>query len=166
MRDNKDFNKEISEYLPFIRKICFGFADNEDELNDFTQEVLIQIWRKIDTFKGEAKFSTWIYRVTVNVCLYEVSKKKKNEKIKTDLMRTAKGSHSSPKEESSENQINLLYKAIKQLSQLDRAIIMLYLEKKTHNEIAEIIGLSQSNVGVRINRIKKKLKQLMSNERN
>jgi len=158
--NNKDFNKEVSEYLPLIRKICFGFANNEDELNDFTQEVLIQIWRKMDTFRGEAKLSTWIYRVTVNVCLYEVSKKRKNEKMKKELMNAPIDRSDFSENSSNESQINHLYKAIKKLPQLDKAIIMLYLEKKTHKEIAEIIGLSPSNTGVRINRIKKKLKKL------
>lgn len=161
MSSDKDFNKVISEYQSLVRKICFGFASNEDELNDFTQEVFIQIWRKLDTFRGQSKISTWIYRVTVNVCLYEVSKKKRNEKIKQELVKFPIDETDSSVTQFKENQINYLYDAIKKLPQLDRAIIMLYLEKRTHNEIAEIIGLSQSNVGVRINRIKKKLKKIM-----
>ena len=142
--------------MGIISHICRAYASDEEELKDLIQEVTIQLWKSHQKFQGNSKISTWVYRVTLNVCL-AINRKRKlvTEPIKSvdfaeDIDQTEK------------EQIDLLYKAIKQLSDSDRAIILLYLEKKSYQEISEILGMTVSNVGVKVNRLKDKLKTMIN----
>ncbi len=159
-----DFEVALKEHYTFITKVCVGFADSEDELKDLVQEVCYRIWKNFPSFKGKAKLSTWIYRVTINVCLYEqgIKSKSTTEYVNQELLEQI-GNHDEIA--SPENHFkNKLYAALKRLKPEDRALIMLYLEKNTYDQIAEILGLTSSNIGVRINRIKKKLKKIITND--
>ena len=125
----------------------------------------MQIWRSRDKFRGDAKWSTWIYRLSLNICLTLIKKKKKNRqhynsdyKIETEAVEDER---TFPDES-----LNLLYEAIKKLSEVDRAIILLYLEEKPNKEIAEIIGTTPNNIGVRVNRIKERLKKILDGKIN
>lgn len=151
----------IEEHLPYIRKICASFSRDTDELNDLVQEVFIQLWKNFNTFKGDAKLTTWIYRITVNMCLYQIGKSRKLNLIRTDQPMLVKAAEASHNQDEEENLSLMLYEAIKLLKPIDRAIITLYLERKAQDEIGEIMGLSVTNVGVRINRAKKELKKLV-----
>lgn len=151
----------IEEHLPYIRKICASFSRDTDELNDLVQEVFIQLWKNFNTFKGDSKITTWIYRITVNMCLYQTGKSRKLNLIRADQPMLVKAAAVSYNDEKEEDLSLLLYEAIKLLKPIDRAIITLYLERKGQDEIAEIMGLSVTNVGVRINRAKKELKKLV-----
>tara|TARA_Y100000310_G_scaffold344447_1_gene457264 strand:+ start:8493 stop:8936 length:444 start_codon:yes stop_codon:yes gene_type:complete len=146
----------VTENMGIISHICRAYASDEEELKDLIQEVTIQLWKSHQKFQGNSKISTWVYRVTLNVCL-AINRKRKlvTEPIKSvdfaeDIDQTEK------------EQIDLLYKAIKQLSDSDRAIILLYLEKKSYQEISEILGMTVSNVGVKVNRLKDKLKTMIN----
>lgn len=151
--------------LPFagiIIKICRAYTNSQEDFEDYYQEVCLQIWRSKDNFKQESEWSTWIYRISLNVCLtYLKQRKNGNKQIVSDSL---------PEEAIDDSKafisddINQLYSAIKQLSEIDRAIILLYLEEKPYQEIAEIIGSNTNNIGVRIKRIKEKLSKIINQE--
>lgn len=140
-----------------IRHICGVYARNEEELKDFIQEVTIQLWRSHVKFEMKSKVSTWVYRVTLNVCLSMSRKNKKAfESVSLDNVQLAQDNDTEEKE-----QIELLYKAVRMLKDADRAIILLYLENKSYKEIAEILGMTVTNVGVKVNRLKNQLKKMI-----
>lgn len=158
---SKDFYTQfILPYAGIIIKICRAYTDNEEDFQDYYQEVCLQLWKSRLNFKGNSKWSTWVYRISLNVSLSLLRKDKQINKNSIELPNYASdiSSESNPFNDES---LQLLYQAIKKLSELDRAIILLYLEEKSYHEIAEIIGLSPNNIGVKITRIKKKLKTLL-----
>lgn len=150
----------ILPYAGIIIKICRAYTDSQEDFEDYYQEVCLQIWKSKDNFRGDSQWSTWIYRLSLNICLTLIRQKKKTRQhVSTDTVTL----HEVAAERTavSEEELNLLYKAIKQLSQIDRAVILLYLEEKPNKEIAEIIGTNPNNIGVRISRIKERLKKLL-----
>jgi len=157
---SNDFYKtSIVPFSGIIIKLCRAYSNSQEDFEDYYQEVCLQIWRSKDNFREESQWSTWVYRISLNVCLTLLKKKKK------------KGHHfvsdSLTAEETEDNfafsdeSLNLLYDAIRRLSEIDRAIIMLYLEEKSYKEIAEIIGTNSNNIGVRVKRIKARLKKIL-----
>jgi RNA polymerase sigma-70 factor (ECF subfamily) len=150
----------ILPYAAIIIKICRAYTNSQDDFEDYYQEVCLQIWRIKDSFKKESQWSTWIYRLSLNVCLTYLKKKKNNDKkfVSDSLPPEAIDDSYVFVDES----VNKLYGAIRQLTEIDRAIILLYLEEKSYQEIAEIIGTNQNNIGVRIKRIKGRLNKLLN----
>lgn len=159
----ENYLKVLGENHGIIVKLCRGYTNTPQDLEDNIQEVKLQVWRSIDNFKGKAKTSTWIYKITLNVCLYMLSKRKKklDAPVETGKLENLSNDHAALFKKN--NPVNILYQSIQVLEPIDRGIIMLYLDKKKHAEIATILGMSLSNVSVRINRIKKRLK-LIANE--
>lgn len=159
---SKDFYTQfILPYAGIIIKICRAYTDTEEDFQDYYQEICLQLWKSRESFKGDSKWSTWVYRVSLNVSLTLLRKEKKLKKSSREIPEIK----SIPEEDISpfnNDSLKLLYKAIKKLSDLDRAIILLYLEEKSYKEIAEIMGISANNIGVKITRIKKKLKKLLN----
>ena len=159
------YTASILPYSGIIIKICRAYTDSQEDFEDYYQEVCLQIWRSRDSFRGDSKWSTWIYRLSLNICLTLIKKKKRNRQHATS-------DYAMPNEIIEDNQVfsdeslNLLYDAIRKLSEIDRAVILLYLEEKPNNEIAEIIGTTPNNIGVRINRIKERLKKLLDGKVN
>ncbi len=158
---SKDFYLlSILPYAGIIIKICRAYTNSQEDFEDYYQEVCLQIWKSHSTFNSDAEWSTWVYRVTLNVCLTFL-KKRKNDKQHF----VSDSTSIEPAEESAafdDESLNQLYQAIRKLSEVDRAIIMLHLDEKSHKEIAAIIGTNANNIGVRISRIKEKLKQLLN----
>ncbi|MDT0689292.1 sigma-70 family RNA polymerase sigma factor [Salegentibacter sp. F188] len=157
---SKDFYTQfILPYAGIIIKICRAYTDTEEDFQDYYQEVCLQIWNSRKNFREESKWSTWIYRISLNVCMSLLRKSKKKQFRPSDYIEV----QNVPDEQNSfqDESLKLLYKAIRQLSELDRAIILLYLEEKSYKEIAAIIGTTSNNIGVRITRIKKQLKNLL-----
>ena len=157
------FKISIEPFQGIIIKICRAYTNTEEDFEDYYQEVCLQIWKSRENFKAQSEWSTWIYRITLNVCMTLVKKKKlvlaSIDSIETD--------HLQAKEiENNQEDIEQLYSAIRQLSEVDRAIIVLYLEEKTYKEIGEILGISITNIGVRVNRIKKRLKKILNGKVN
>lgn len=152
------YNRFIRENAGIISKICRAYADTADDYHDYFQEVCLQLWRTHASFQGKSSVSTWVYRVALNVCLTQFSKEKK--RIATDPILEQ---HFAAEEACSveAEQLNSLYAAIKKLKETDRALIILYLEDKSYKEIADILGSSTNHVGVKINRIKNQLKELI-----
>jgi RNA polymerase sigma-70 factor, ECF subfamily len=157
-----------SSILPFatiIIKICRAYTNSQEDFEDYYQEVCLQIWRSKDNFQEQCKWSTWVYRVSLNVCLTLLKKKKSNGRtyFTSDVLPDVLLTENRAFEDESLNQ---LYIAIKHLSEVDRAVILLYLEEKSYQEIAEILGTSANNIGVRVNRIKERLKKLLDGQFN
>ena len=161
MPPTQKFLNFLNENTAVIRKVCRLYTDTPNDFNDYFQEVVLQLWKSFGSFRGDAKASTWVYRVALNVCLSQL-KRRKRQVISTPIDANATQHWAyTAYDTTEEEQIQQLYAAIRQLKEFDRAIIMLYLEEQSYDEIADILGISQSNVGVRINRIKKQLNQLI-----
>lgn len=155
----------ILPHAGIIIKICRAYTDTEADFEDYYQEVCLQIWRSKDNFKEKSEWSTWIYRLTLNVCLTLLKKSKKKKQHFSsdhDAVDLPEESHTDFSDES----LAMLYAAIRQLSEVDRAVILLYLEEKSYMEISEIIGTNANNIGVRITRIKERLKKLLDGKIN
>jgi RNA polymerase sigma-70 factor (ECF subfamily) len=154
------YTSKIVPYTAIIIKICRAYTNSKEDFEDYYQEVCLQIWRSHHNFKEASEWSTWVYRVTLNVCLTLLKKKTNNKQhFASDYVQPelVEDSHAFEDE-----QLNQLYDAIRQLSEIDRGVIMLYLEKKSYQEIAEIIGTNPNNIGVRIKRIKARLKKILN----
>ncbi|MDT0675067.1 RNA polymerase sigma factor [Autumnicola musiva] len=157
---SKDFYTQfILPYAGIIIKICRAYTDTEEDFQDYYQEVCLQIWNSRKNFQEKSKWSTWVYRISLNVCMSLLRKRKKKQVYSSDHIEV----QNIPDAENSfqDESLQLLYRAIRQLSELDRAIILLYLEEKSYKEIAEIIGTTPNNIGVRITRIKKQIKKIL-----
>lgn len=155
---NDFYNSSILPYAPIIIKICRAYTDSQEDFEDYYQEICLQVWKSRDNFKNNSKWSTWIYRISLNVCLTLLKKKTRSRNSFYDPSLDVANSEGPY---FSDESLNYLYEAIKQLSEVDRAVILLYLEEKSYQEIAEIIGTNQNNIGVRITRIKERLKKII-----
>ncbi|HCY82652.1 MAG TPA: sigma-70 family RNA polymerase sigma factor, partial [Xanthomarina gelatinilytica] len=143
-------------------KVSTLYTNSDADVQDLRQEMIYQLWRSFDSFKGNSKRSTWMYRVALNTAMVYLKKKKRvvTSGIEIDERLLQRIDFADNEEE---EQIKKLYDTIKKLSDIERGIIMLYLEGKSHEEISEIIGFTTTNVGTRIGRIKNKLKKLITN---
>lgn len=153
------FEKLIREHELLVYKVCRIYAFTDHERQDLYQEILIQLWKGFQTFRGDSKFSTWLYRVAIHTAISGLRKKKNFiVSYEPENLPNIKGEiiHDDVKDE----QLQELYKAIEQLNEVEKAIIMLYLEEKSYDEMEEILGINQGNLRVKMNRIKEKLRQL------
>jgi RNA polymerase sigma-70 factor (ECF subfamily) len=154
----------ILPYAAVIIKICRAYTNTQEDFEDYYREVCLQIWRSNNQFRQESERSTWVYRISLNVCLSLLKKKKNNiQHFASDYL---PGELKEDNRAFADESLNLLYDAIRQLSEVDRGIILLYLEEKSYREIADIIGTNVNNIGVRIKRIKQRLKKLLDEKVN
>ena len=155
------FLEKMSENMAILHKVCNVYCNNEEEKQDLMQEITLQLWRAFPSFREQSKFSTWMYRIAFNTAVTNIRKSKRNPIIEalSDQQQEAIEKEDIP---SLDEEINKLYKAISLLNEIEKGIILLYLEKRSYAEIGEITGLSEKNVSVRIVRIKSKLKKIMS----
>ena len=154
--------------MPFagiIIKICKAYTNSQEDFEDYYQEVCLQIWRSKDNFREQCKWSTWVYRVSLNVCLTLLKKEKKKGQtyFTSDVLPDVVTTQNRAFED---EPLNQLYIAIKQLSEVDRAIILLYLEEKPYQEIGEILDTNANNIAVRVGRIKERLKKILDGKLN
>lgn len=157
MTSRENFEIIYKEYAPTIRKLCLSYTGDKDNAEDLIQETFIAVWKKIDSFRNDAKLSTWIYRIAINNCLMSIRKQQYYiEKI------AGKTFIDIPDETSDEKaqQIDLLYKCISKLKEADRILITFVLDEKPYEEIAEITGITENNLRVKIHRIKKELTEI------
>jgi RNA polymerase sigma-70 factor (ECF subfamily) len=150
----------ILPYAGIIIKICRAYTNSQEDFEDYYQEVCLQIWRSKDNFREQCEWSTWVYRISLNVCLTLLKKRKSYGQtyFTSDVLPDVIITENRAFEDES---LNLLYAAIRHLSEVDRAVILLYLEEKSYPEIAYILGTNANNVGVRVNRIKERLKKIL-----
>lgn len=151
------YNNKILPHKGILIKLCRAYTDNQEDFEDHFQEVCLQIWKSRTRFQAQCKWSTWVYRITLNVTM--LKKRKKKATLESDIHTEIITSEAFGDED-----LQLLYAAIQKLSEVDKAIIVLYLESKSYKEIAEITGLEVSAIGTRIHRIKTKLKIIIYGE--
>ncbi|MEX0287959.1 MAG: RNA polymerase sigma factor [Flavobacteriaceae bacterium] len=152
------FLKSLEEHQHKLLRICSVYAKNKEDTEDLFQEVLIQIWKSMPTFEGKASVGTWMYRVTLNVCLR--FKTKHSKKLKRFIQLEGSQMAGFKAEEvlpDNSGKLNRLRSCIKQLNEADKAVISLYLESLPYREISAITGLAENTIAVKIKRIKKKL---------
>jgi len=163
MQNNKEeFLKLIEEHKLIIYKICNAYCKNRYDRDDLVQEIIYQLWRSYNHFNGTVKFSTWMYRVALNVAITFYRKTKTSKAI--IQLAEADTEMEDQKEDTSELEKNMdvLQQFINNLKELDKALMILYLEEKSYREIGEILGITETNVATRLSRIKDKLKQKFS----
>lgn len=159
MTDPGHFVALVKENEAIIYKITTFYTNNNLDQQDLYQEVVAQLWQARNKFRNESKISTWIYRIALNTAITRLRKEKKQGlKVPIDQTVLAMTDNSDP---IMEERVRLLYKSIERLGELDKGIMLLFLEDKSYDDIAEIIGISSSNVGTRLSRIKSKLKNKM-----
>lgn len=162
---SSDFYKvSILPFAGIIIKICRAYTNSQEDFEDYYQEVCLQIWKSRDNFRGNSEWSTWVYRLSLNVCLTLLKKKKNNGQHFASDQLTEEVSEDS--KVFANESLNELFDAIRQLSEIDRGVILLYLEEKTYQEIADIMGTNPNNIGVRIKRIKERLKRILDGKVN
>ena len=152
----EQFARLVQEHKSTIYTVCYMFSQDQDEVNDLFQETLINIWEGIDSFREKSKISTWIYRVALNTCLMQERKKKK-EVQKVPLSMDVNFFED---EDANIAQVRQLHQRIGKLGLVDRAIVMLWLEDMSYDEIGAIMGITAQNVGVKLFRIKEQLKKM------
>ncbi|MHC4537347.1 MAG: RNA polymerase sigma factor [Planctomycetota bacterium] len=155
------FLELVEQNQDIIHKICCLYAMNMDERKDLGQEIVCQLWKSYQSFRGDSKFTTWMYKVALNTALFNL--RRSRSRVRIERLKEHHGDIPAKTDNQEKHgKINKLYKAINQLREFDRAIILLYLEELSYSQIAEVIGISESNVSVRLVRIKKKLKELLN----
>ena len=152
----QEFETMVREHRGTIYTVCYMFSTDRDEVADLFQEVLINLWRGVDTFRGDSALNSWIYRVALNTCITWDRKNKRSVKAEPLSMNIDMF------DSSAENtrQANMLRERIARLNPFDRAIVLLWLENISYEEIGQIVGISTSNVSVRLVRIKEQLKKM------
>ena len=155
--EEKEFIRIIEDNKRRIYRLCNVYASNTYPSEDLFQEVVYQIWRSRNSFKGNSKIETWMYRIALNVCYGSVLDHKKKDEpfVKLDSIKVYDIKEKESRED--DDRVVALQNCIKQLDKSDRSIVLLYLEEMKYKEISEIIGISENHVAVKMKRIKKKL---------
>ena len=155
-QNEEQFAQLVREHKSTIYTVCYMFSHDEEEVNDLFQETLINMWKGIDSFRDESKISTWIYRVALNTCLLQERKKKKEVKrvpltMNVNFFQDA---------DSNSTQVRQLHQRIGRLGLVDRALVMMWLEGMSYDEIGAVMGITPKNVGVKLFRIKEQMKKM------
>jgi len=155
-QNEEQFARLVREHKSTIYTVCYMFSHDEEEVNDLFQETLINMWKGIDSFRDESKISTWIYRVALNTCLLQERKKKKEVKrvpltMNVNFFQDA---------DSNSTQVRQLHQRIGRLGLVDRALVMMWLEGMSYEEIGAVMGITPKNVGVKLFRIKEQMKKM------
>lgn len=155
-----EFVQHLNQHQALIYKVCHLYGQETTDREDLFQEIVVQLWKAYPKFRGEAKFSTWLYRIALNTAISGLRKRKNHiASFEPENLPTEIQDETYNKEK--ELQLDQLYEAIRQLSEIERALVMLYLEDKSYEEMEEILGINQNNLRVKMNRIKEKLRKLI-----
>lgn len=157
----QEFLTVIREYERVIYKVCYLYTSPNAPLNDLYQDVILNLWKAFPKFRKECKISTWIYRIALNTCISFFRKEKNVPEI---VSLTREIDWTIEEHDPINEMLKQMYHMINQLGQLDKSIILLYLEDKSYEEIAEITGLTVTNVATKLSRIKDKLKRMKKEE--
>lgn len=156
MSREEAFTRIIKDNEGIIYKITRIYTDNTEEQADLYQEIVFQLWKSFDSYRGEAKVSTWMYRIALNTALFHSKqKKKRGRNVSLDQIVLKQENYDPVLEE----RLKILYQQIRRLNDLEKAVILLFLEGRNYEEISAITGLSHTNVGTRLSRIKDKLRK-------
>lgn len=151
-----DFEEIYRIYSPKIFRVCLGYFNDEDLAKDLTQEIFIAVWEGLGNFENRSSVGTWIYRIATNKCLRKISMEK--SKPRAELPKNLREEEFYPEKE---EKLALLHQYVSELPEIERIIIGLYFEEVPQEKIAEIVGISHSNVRVKFHRIKEKLTEKM-----
>ncbi len=157
----QDFVELLEQNQNIVHKVCRLYTNNYDAHNDLFQEITIQLWKAFPKFRGDSKFSTWMYRVGLNtaITLYRKSKRTINtQQFDTVQFKISAEEYDNTEEE----QLKLLYNAVHQLNDIEKALVFLYLEDKNYREISETMGITEVNARVKMNRVKTKLRTILN----
>lgn len=155
MNQEKEFTDLLMQHQHIIYKICLMYANEKEDIADLYQETVYNLWKSYTRFENRSSFSTWVYRITLNICITDV-RQRKRKGVTCSLEQTTFSllDERDPKQE----MMKEMYRMIHGLNKLERMYIMLWLDGKTYEEIAEIIGTSRNQVATTLHRIKEKLK--------
>jgi RNA polymerase sigma factor (sigma-70 family) len=163
IKSNEQFLQLIEQYKGIIYKVSRSYGKNVQDREDLFQEIVIQLWGAFERYNDQYKLSTWMYRIALNVAIsfYRKARRRiESESPLTESMTEIPGSEEGSELEAN---VNLLQEFINELKELDKALMILYLESKSYKEIAEVLGISETNVATRISRVKDLLKQKFAN---
>ena len=152
-----EFLDLIDQHQALVHKVCRIYTDNKEDHSDLFQEILLQLWKAYPRFKGNAKLTTWMYRVALYTAMSDFKKRNRKKEAMNALERSTERNAAE-----SYFEMEYLHTVINRLNASDRALLALYLDELSYHHISEIMGISESNVGVRLNRIKKRLKNMMT----
>lgn len=157
---SEQFIELMDRYKKIIYKICHSYCRSHEDKQDLEQEILIQLWRSYSTYNPKFKFTTWMYRVALNVAIshYRKLKTKVDDSTSLEDININKAGDDDNQEERNEVE-QLLYQFINELDELNKALMILYLDNNSHKDMSRILGISQSNVATKISRIKNRLKK-------
>jgi RNA polymerase sigma-70 factor (ECF subfamily) len=157
--EQRSFVERVYAAQGILHRICAVYTQDKESRNDLRQEILLQLWRSYSSFRNQSTFSTWMYRVALNTALmYRRKQKRRWLTVSIDDVSPPQAEDDSATDD---EDVQLLYRCIQELPRLDRAVILMQLEQKSYQEIANVTGLSEGNVSVRIVRIKQKLRTML-----
>lgn len=170
METTKKSNLEKEKFISVVRenqnliyKICFSYCPNTEDRKDLQQEIMVQLWNSFTKFDGRVRISTWIYRIALNTAIsfYRQDFKRKEKTTSFDASIISLSGFDPDSEQ--DGKVTLLYKFIESLNEMDKALMLLYLDNNSYKQIAEILGISETNIATKISRIKKNLKEQIRN---
>lgn len=156
-RTDKHFLELIHRHQSILHKICFAYCKNRSDREDLQQEIVLQLWKSYPSFRGNSQFSTWMYRVALNTAINRTAK----PGILTDSSKAPEAAYDPGDDYELSEEIRILHMAIARLKKIEKAIILLWLEELSYEEIAETIGITAKNVSVRIVRVKTRLAEII-----
>lgn len=154
-----NFRQILQEHKSTIYSVCYMFSKERDEVDDLFQEILINLWSGLDKFEGRSSTGTWVWRIALNTCINSDRKKKK----RVDTVPLSLDRDFLDENDVETRQVKLLHRRINRLQPFDRAIVLLWLENMSYEDIAAIVGITTKAVGVRLVRIREQLKQMNDN---
>ncbi len=160
----QEFLEILRQNSGILHKVSRMYGSSDEDRKDMFQEIVIQVWKAFPTFRNESKLSTWIYRIALNTAISDFRKQKRR------VFTTPLDQQKIQFEQDAEalikaERLTLMYDAIAQLTNIEKALVMLYIEEKSYEEMEDILGMSQGNMRVKMNRIKEKLRKLISPEK-
>ena len=158
-----EFLRLVNESQGIIHKVCRMYCNDDIHRNDLFQEIVLQLWKSYPSFKGESKFSTWMYRVALNVAIQDFRKEKKRKYLFLESY-DFKEPSTPPENQEKNDRLDALYKAISKLDKIEKAIMMLHLDEVANEEIADIVGITQNYVRVKMTRIRTKLAKIIKTD--
>ncbi|RLZ12817.1 sigma-70 family RNA polymerase sigma factor [Faecalibacter macacae] len=159
LNKQQEFLHLIEKHKGILHKVSKMYMDNDEDRNDLIQEIVLQLWKSYERFEGNAQFSTWMYRVSLNTALTYFKKEKKKTDKYTFLDNLDRIDEVDSNEK--ETQLELFYKAVHELNKVEKALIFLFLEGQSHKEIGQNLGITEGNARVKLNRTKDKLQTII-----